>query len=146
MCLKNPLTTKTLPEKIEPKSFQEIRCGQLVDELSALHPRAQLFMSDKVYLKCCLEDIKAFLAQDKTNKQKYKVEAYDCDDFAYRLMGQFSIPKWSDLAFGICWTDLHAMNCFIDSEGRFKFVEPQKDTIQDELEPWQGTFVRLIMM
>lgn len=69
-----------------------------------------------------------------------------CDDFSYRLMGEFSVPGWSDLAFGIVWTNLHALNCFIDESGNFWFVEPQTDTLQSALLPWQGSKIRLIVM
>jgi len=110
-------------------------------------PVAEVFISDKDYLLCNKADIKAFLAQDETNKMGYVPEARDCDDFSYRLMGQLSVPGWSDLAFGILWTDRHAMNCFITEDKVFYFVEPQTDTLQHGgLLPQQGDHVRLIAM
>lgn len=69
-----------------------------------------------------------------------------CDDFSYRLMGQLSIPEWSGIAFGIVWTNLHALNCFIDDKGKFWFIEPQSDKLQDKLEAWQGTEILFILM
>ena len=67
-----------------------------------------------------------------------------CDDFSYRLMGQFSIPGWSDLAFGIVWTSkpyAHALNCMIDEEERFWFVEPQTDELIETIEGVEARFI-----
>ena len=50
------------------------------------------------------------------------------------------------LAFGILWTNLHAMNCFVAEDRKLYLLEPQTDTIQTKLEPWQGASVRFIMM
>ena len=106
----------------------------------------QLYLSDRIYRLPSKEDIKAFLAQDKTNHEKYVAEDYDCDDFAYRLMGQFSVPIWSALAFGIVWTDLHALNCCVAENQKFYFIEPQNDKIMENLEPGMGSKIRFICM
>lgn len=135
------------PEPILPTSAERIDYGDLYALLRSEAPQAEVFLSDKNYLLCDKADIKAFLAQDETNKMGYVPEERDCDDFAYRLMGQFSIPGWSDLAFGIVWTDKHAMNCFVTENNEFWLIEPQNDTLQHGgLLPSQGDHYRVIMM
>jgi len=114
--------------------------------LRLVAPDAQIFLSDKSYLLCSEEDVARFLAQDKTNKLEYEPDALDCDDFSYHLLGQFSVPGWSDLAFGIVWTDKHALNCMVMEDGTFWLVEPQADTLQSGLLAWQGSKYRLIVM
>jgi len=109
-------------------------------------PDDRIFLSDFEYLLCDLDDIDTLLAQDATNKAEYIREKHDCDDFSYRLMGQFSVMPWSQLAFGIVWTDKHALNCLIDDDAQFWFVEPQTDKLTRKLEDWQGTKIRVVMM
>ena len=105
-----------------------------------------LYLSDQVYRLCSLNDIREFLHQDATNHHQYKAEGFDCNDFSYRLMGQFSVPGWSDLAFGIVWTDIHALNIMVGTDKQIYFLEPQLDKILLELEPWMGTSIRFITM
>ncbi len=130
----------------EPTSIGEIDNPELYKLLKELFPDATIFLSDKTYKTCSLSDITTFLKQDMTNKIGYEDELFDCDDFSYRLMGQFSVKPWSALAFGICWTDKHALNCFVDYTRKFRFIEPQSDETQDTLKTWQGTKVLLIIM
>ncbi len=129
-----------------PTSTVEVGSMELRSILSSKFPNAQLFMSDRKYKLCSVVDIKAFLKQNNTDKMKYKEDYLDCDDFSYRLMGQFSIPEWSSLAFGIMWTNKHALNCLVDSGRNFYFIEPQNDKIQEKLEPWQGSTIRFVLM
>jgi len=129
-----------------PKSSGEIGYSDLYKLLRDLFPEAHIFLSDRKYKLCYVADIADFLKQDQTNRDEYEAEYHDCDDFAYRLMGQFSIPGWSALAFGFCWTDTHAVNCFVNTKEEFMFIEPQKDTIQTKLTSWQGSKVILVCM
>jgi len=106
-----------------------------------------IYLSDsKLYLMCNRADIETFLKQDDTNKMGYVAEQRDCDDFSYRLMGQFSIPDWSALAFGIVWTNLHALNIIVTEDDKVLFIEPQTDDIIENLEDWMGSTIRFIMM
>ena len=129
-----------------PMSTEEIDNAHLRNLLRAWFPEANIYLSDKVYKLCCLSDIRYFLRQDKTNRLKFEKEFFDCDDFAYRLMGQFSIPGWSALALGFCWTDKHAVNILIGQDKKFYYVEPQQDTIQETLKAWQGSKVLLVVI
>jgi len=129
-----------------PVTRREYSYEELYQLLKRKFPEAVIYLSDRTYKACALDDIAIFLEQDETNKMGYVPEDRDCDDFAYRLMGQFSIPGWSALTFGIVWTDKHALNCFVDNMGLFHFIEPQTDELQTELKEWQGTRVELIMI
>lgn len=120
---------KVEPEKIQPTSTVRISYEDLFSLIKRKYPDSFLYLSDKEYLLCDYDDIALFLAQDESNKETYVENEYDCDDFSYRLMGQFSIPGWSSLCFGIVWTMTHSMNCFIDVTGKFWFIEPQTDEL-----------------
>jgi len=106
----------------------------------------EIYLSDGNKFLCHYDDIALFLAQDQTNRYSFVSEAFDCDDFAYRLMGQFSIPKWASLCKGIVWTDKHALNCIVDEDKKFWFVEPQNDEIIDKLKSWMGSRIRFVIM
>ena len=117
----------------------------LYTKLKTLFPEAEIFISDSDnYRLCNLDDINAFLKADLTDKIKYETNRMDCDDFASRLHGQFSTPPYSDLAVGKVWTDKHALNCLIDQNGEFWFIEPQTDELLSDLAEWQGNEIRFI--
>ena len=136
----------TISEKIKPTSREIVTCGGLRQILRTRFPEGEIYLSDSTYLLCSVADISKFLQQDGTNKCKYQTEAYDCDNFSYRLMGQFSVPDWGQLAFGIVWSNFHALNLFVDEQRKVWFVEPQNDNILEDLEPWMGTTIRFIVM
>ena len=133
-------------EQIEPTIRATIGIGELWELLKARFPTADIYLADEVYQLCSPEDIATFLAQDNTNKMGFVDELRDCDDFAYRLMGQLSVPKWSGLAVGICWTENHAFNCFLDNNKKLWFIEPQSDAVLEDLIVWQGTTIRFLVM
>ena len=139
MCWKQKTIVE--PERIEPQSMIRVELAELRQILASAAPTANIQMADNWKFLCNYEDVALFLAQDQTNKLEYIAEEYDCDDFAFRLMGQFSVPGWAHLALGICWTGTHALNCFIDEERKLWFLEPQNDTITGTLED-----IRLIIM
>jgi hypothetical protein len=109
-------------------------------------PDVPIYLPDMSYKTCTKQDLERFLAWDKTDKEKYEAESFDCDDFAWRLKGNITCKPWSSIPFGVVWTNLHALNCFVDEAGKFWFVEPQSNKIQAELESWQGTELRFIAM
>lgn len=127
------------PELLKPTSSKWVDYSVIQRIFRAKFPEGELYISDRDrYLLCSYDDMAMFLAQDNTNRQEYKHEEYDCDDFATRLHGQFSIPGWSALAFGKMWTEKHALNLMITEDERLFFIEPQTDTIEAELAGWQG--------
>lgn len=97
----------------------------------ALGEECILFLVDRKYKIPTLESVKKFLEEDKTDLYKYVPEWLDCDDFSFRLMGQFSIPGWSDITFGIGTSIFHAYNIVVaDNEGlKVYLIEPQTDKI-----------------
>jgi hypothetical protein len=130
-----------------PETRVQVGADYIFNILNQVKPAATyIYISDNRYFLCSKNDVDKFLAQDITNKHKYVAEEFDCDDFSYRLMGQFSIRDWSGIALGIVWTDLHALNCLIDDTGKFYFIEPQSDQLQEELEAWQGNEILFILM
>ncbi len=132
---------------IKPVVRKQVDGNYIFNILNAVQPSAtHIYLSDSQYWLCSDADIENFISRDDTNKMGYVAEERDCDDFSYRLMGQLSVPDWSGTAFGIVWTNLHALNCFIDEGGKFWFVEPQTDKLQDKLEEWQGSEILFILM
>jgi len=105
-----------------------------------------LLLADTRKMLCDIADIEAFLKVDKTNHIKFVDQDYDCDDFAFRLKGQFSVPVWSKYAIGLVWTDTHALLCFVDVNLDFWWIEPQSDSVTSKLEPWQGQNIRFIII
>jgi len=135
---------KIEPETTLPKSNEIITLTELATMLHSKYQEASIHLSDSTYLLCDYDDVALFLAQDQTNKYGYSLEDYDCDDFAYRLMGQFSIPDWSNLCLGIIWTATHAFNLFISEDREIFFIEPQNDTISENL--FSNSEVKMIVI
>ncbi len=73
---------------------------------------------------------------DRVDSLTYVPEIHDCDDFAAELYGEWA---------GLVWTDVHALNFFIDENRKFWFVEPQSQKIADKLDDWQGKSVRFLI-
>ncbi len=118
---------------------------ELYDFLVKKFPNVPLYLSDTDYKLAHYDDVAQFLAEDTTNRFGYSKD-YDCDDFAYRLLGQFSVPGWAELTFGMVWTDTHALNVVITEDWQFFFVEPQNDELLTELKAGTGTTIRFIII
>ncbi len=147
MCLSKLFANPSIKPSIKPSVREKVDGNYIFGILNAVIPSAtHIYISDSEYWLCSEKDIETFLAQDDTNKMGYISEERDCDDFSYRLMGQLSIPDWSGIAFGIVWTDKHALCCFISETGDFFFIEPQTNKLQKTLEPWQGSEILFILM
>ena len=98
----------------------------------AFGEKCTLFLVDGKYRVPTFKNVSKFLKEDKTDLYKYVPEEMDCDDFAFRLMGQVSYPGWSDIAFGIAVSQVHAYNCVIaEYKGKMKvfLIEPQSDKV-----------------
>lgn len=106
-----------------------------------------IFLSDETYSLITIESMKHFLDLDDTDKNKYLNNYYDCDDFSYRLMGDFSVPGWAAICIGIAWSKTHAFNVFVDSERKLYVIEPQTDSIipfeklQGAYKDWQVVMI-----
>lgn len=136
-----------LPPVFTPTIRNLVSGDYIFGILGKVTPSAtHIYLSDSKYWLCSTADIVDVLNMDATNKDPYMSEEHDCDDFSYRLMGQLSTIEWSGIAFGIVWTNLHALNCFIDDRGKFWFIEPQTDVLKETLDSWQGDEILFIMM
>lgn len=116
----------------DPDLSHIVTLDELVGIIKGKLPNAQVNYSDNTYALCTYDDIAWMLLNDQTDKMEYESEELDCDDFSYRLLGQFSVPKWSHLAFGIIWSDTHAFNFFVTEDKKVLFVEPQTDAITED--------------
>ncbi len=97
---------------------------------------AELYLADKdckIYNK---EEVKAFLSLDETDKIVFVAERQDCDDFAAELFGN---------GISLVWSNLHALNWFIDETEILWFIEPQTDQLAQNLENWQGWDIRMFL-
>ena len=141
-CLRKRQTDS--PKLPPPSTTDEISYTPLYVFLRKKFPDAAIYMSREIYRLPNGNDIRVFLAADKTDHQKYARKTYRCSDFATRLHGQFKVPDWADLAFGKIWTDAHALNCFVDRKMHFFYAEPQTDKLRVVLEVWQGSKIRFI--
>ncbi len=104
----------------------------LLDKLEEMgDDKAELYLADnacKVYRK---DDAVKFLGLDEIDKITYVTEIHDCDDFAAELYGK-GIP--------LIWTNTHAFNWFIDDTNTLWFIEPQTDTISNNIQNWDVRF------
>lgn len=91
-----------------------------------------IVVMDHIYKVSTLEEIKRFLEHDQTNLIK-GVSMYDCEDFAFRLKGQFAIQGWSGIPIGVIVEGNHAFNLVVvmDDEGKLCLyeIEPQLDVV-----------------
>uniref|UniRef100_A0A6M3KWV3 Agglutinin C-terminal domain-containing protein n=1 Tax=viral metagenome TaxID=1070528 RepID=A0A6M3KWV3_9ZZZZ len=139
-------------ETQQPVSTKQIESSDLYKLLREYLPKAEINLSENYRRLCNSNDIAVFLAQDQTNKIDYvsdrpDISSYDCNVFANRLMGQFSVPGWSDLCFGKVWlsSPAHALCCLIDEDQNFWWVEPQTDELLEWI-TYQPNSVRFIEM
>ncbi len=148
MCFKLPkLVIESSPR---PAIRAEITGAALRALLQAKFPACQnIYISDgddeTMYL-CDLSDIQAMLKADDTNKAKFIPAKHDCDDFAYRLFGQFNTEEWGGFCIGVMWTNVHVLCFAVDCNLDVFFIEPQNDNVQTELESWQGIDAFMILI
>ena len=129
MCFK--IVKDPIPTTPKPIIRREVAMSELTDLVKSLFPGAHYHISDRAKFLCDLEDVETFLKADGTNKMGYIAEERDCDDFAFRLKGQFSVPGWSHIALGIIWDRAHAFNFVVDANMEFWCIEPQTDELKD---------------
>jgi hypothetical protein len=149
MCIFKKKIPSLITLKVEPMPSKAVQVtgDQVFNVLMTVVPQAaHVYLSDETYWLCSKEDIETFLKFDDTNKHTYVAEQHDCDDFSYRLMGQLSDDTWSGIAFGILWTDAHAMNIIVTDDLKVYFIEPQSDAVEITMESWQGTEILLVVL
>ena len=90
-------------------------------------------LADQTYRETILADIKDMLLQDKTDQELYVTEDFDCDDFAFALMGVFHKDRiTAAMPIFITWvlTEMggHALLSFY-YKGEVIMIEPQTDEL-----------------
>ena len=109
----------------------------LLDKMDEIgDDKADIHLPDtnmKVYRK---EDVQKSYELQEVSSLKYIPEEQDCDDIAAVLFGKFA---------GLLWTEVHALNWFIDTKDTLWFVEPQTKKLSRTLEKWQGWNVRFFI-
>lgn len=92
----------------------------------------RVYFTDNEYALPELWAIQSFLADDDTDQFDWVPEYYDCDDFAHRLMGNFSNPYYAPLAIGIALSGQPHWHwfCLVVCRDRQVYViEPQNDNV-----------------
>lgn len=95
-------------------------------------------MADQSYDEASVSLINEILEQDKTDLEKYKAEQFDCDDFAYRLMGVFHQDlRTAAMPIFIIWIGLpdgygHALLSYY-KDNKVYLIEPQTDGVTDNI-------------
>ena len=101
-------------------------------------------MADAYYKMANPDIIQEILDKDKTDLEKYQVEDFDCDDFAFRLMGVFhSDPRTVAMPIFITWVEWdeggqrygHAVLSYY-CEGVVSIIEPQNDHVFRVPDDW----------
>ena len=128
MCFK--IVKDPIPTTPKPIIRREVAMIDIRYLIESLFPGQPYHVSDRVKFLCDIEDINTFLKADDTNKMGFIDEERDCDDFAFRLKGQFSVPGWSGFAIGIIWDRGHAFNFVVDANMEFWCIEPQTDDLK----------------
>lgn len=116
--------------KQKPKEKVPIGWEKLESILKRDLPEAVIWCLDEKYRLEWMQKIKQFLREDETDKMKYEADYLDCDNFARRLWGAFSVPGWSDIPF--CWanSEVHAYNAVVTADDKKTYlVEPQSDRV-----------------
>lgn len=134
--LTQPAPPTPEPTIYTPVSNRPIELQEIYNILLAQFPGIDfdvIKLSDSVSILCNMDDVAYFLAEHEANKFPYVAEYYDCDDYALKMAGDFSIPQWANLCIGEIWTDTHAFNILINEDKEILFVEPQTNEISTEL-------------
>ena len=98
-------------------------------------------MADQEYDEANPELIMQILEQDKTDLEKYKAEQFDCDDFAYRLMGVYHQDlRTAAMPIFITWVGMpngygHAVLSYY-KDGKVTIIEPQNDDVYAVPKDW----------
>lgn len=112
-----------------PDHWELVEVADIAETLIGAFPYAKILLVDRYYYLPTLDEVFAFLEQDETDKETYVSDFHDCDDFSFRLMGQFHVKPWSAAAVAIAWSDVHAYNVIIVTQDGAFIIEPQTDEL-----------------
>ena len=90
----------------------------------------EINLYDEYYKTAPKSEFERMIDHSIVDKGIYSVDYHDCDDYSFALKGEFSIPKWSALIFGLAFFENHVACIFIDDKNNVWLVEPQSDEIK----------------
>jgi hypothetical protein len=98
-------------------------------------------LADEEYKEVDEELIQMILDADLGDREDYEAEYYDCDDFAFNLIGVFHQNKeTAAMPIFITWVNTlgggHAVLSYLNSLGEVKIIEPQNDEIYFVPKDW----------
>ena len=99
-----------------------------------------IFLADACYMEADEELIQMILDADLGDREEYEAEEFDCDDFAFRLMGIFHQNReTAAMPIFITWVSwpgaAHAvLSYYYDDQVRI--IEPQNDRVFPVPEDW----------
>ena len=111
--------------------------------LTKAFPDADVYLSDEDYGLFTMDQLKAFLSSDATDRATWVKEKHDCDDFAAALYGD-CMKFAGNAAFGLLWIEApiaHAINVAVLSDGKVYCIEPQNDKIYEVPKDYKGWLV-----
>ena len=96
---------------------------------------------DLQYEDLDLEEVKKVVASDEIDKMKYEAEEYDCEDYAFALMGALHHNrKTAAMPIFITWVSMpeggHAVLSVVTKDRRVLIIEPQNDSIYPVPNNW----------
>lgn len=108
--------------------------------LKLLHLGGVFQVADASYQEVDESVIKEILEKDKTDLEKYVAEDFDCDDFAFRLMGVFHQDlRTAAMPIFITWVMTprggHAVLSYY--KDNVSIIEPQTDYIFNVPSDWK---------
>lgn len=94
----------------------------------------KICLADQQYEDFDLAEVQKVIASDEIQKMKYEAEEFDCDDYAFALMGAFHHNrKTAAMPIFITWVDVseggHAVVSCITKYKTILIIEPQNDKI-----------------
>ncbi|MFQ6085540.1 MAG: hypothetical protein ACE5OY_04660 [Candidatus Bathyarchaeia archaeon] len=118
----------------------------LKTELTAVRSELQRYKAQEalILIRPTLQELEAFLREDRTDAREYVDPSYICQDFAIELRRN-AIQRGFNVSYvSIAFTDGmgHVINgCYLD-DGRFVYIEPQTDEFLWDLReggkfPWE---------
>jgi hypothetical protein len=119
----------SLQEQIDEIESQKL---ELKSEIDSIELKIDAFKQEDV-LKPSYEEFSNWLDEDDTDKQRYKLHIFDCDDYTAMLIERGEMNGWN-LAWVYFWDEEKSAHvlCAIELKDRgLVWIEPQKDLIFD---------------
>lgn len=131
-----------------PTSGEWVSTEYIAEHLLEQFPEvgSKIYFKDSRYLLVPIDEVERLLNWDATDEFVYVPEQYDCDNYELRLWGQInSLPEWAGISLGMVWFSepAHALNLFVDIEGKVWLIEPQSDTVFEKPQDWEAFLIML---